>query len=205
MKAAIPWQHNHDFGYWAASAIGPLGAYAVRCPRHILTLLGFRSCSCDIATAEALVWEGYMAHQTPAYLFRNTFNVETCAPERQEQLSTGMYVLADVQCRGCSTALGWRYISASSEVCLHDVTSQQPACCCSSFNAALRLKLCMWPCMRGAHGIAAATACMQTCAFCNVSAVINEPKEVVPGQCFPALIRLHSYENRRRSTRSALL
>ena len=57
-----------------------------------------------------------MAHQTPAYLFRSTINVEPYAPERQEQLSTGMYVLVDMRCRGCCTPLGWRYISALSEV-----------------------------------------------------------------------------------------
>lgn len=57
-----------------------------------------------------------MAHQTPAYLFRSTVNVEAFAPERQEQLSTGMYILADVRCRSCFTPFGWRYISALSEV-----------------------------------------------------------------------------------------
>lgn len=72
-------------------------------------------CSCDVAEVEALVWEGFMAHQTPAYLLRKTINVEVYAPERQEQLSTGMYVLADIRCRGCCTPMGWRYISAQSE------------------------------------------------------------------------------------------
>ena len=57
-----------------------------------------------------------MAHQTPAYLFRSTVNLEAYAPERQEQLSTGVYILVDMRCRGCYTPLGWRYISAQSEV-----------------------------------------------------------------------------------------
>lgn len=29
-------------------------------------------------------------------------------------MTTGMHVVADINCNGCSTAVGWRYIEAST-------------------------------------------------------------------------------------------
>ncbi|GMH42952.1 hypothetical protein BSKO_10874 [Bryopsis sp. KO-2023] len=70
-------------------------------------------CCTDVACCTALIWEGFMAAQQPAYLFRETVNVEPYAGCREELLSTGMYTLEDVQCRKCCTHLGWKYLRAS--------------------------------------------------------------------------------------------
>ncbi|CAD7695023.1 unnamed protein product [Ostreobium quekettii] len=69
--------------------------------------------SVEVASGSSLIWEGFMAAQQPAYLFRNTVNMEACSPEREQLLSTGHYTLVDVRCRSCCTPLGWRYIKAS--------------------------------------------------------------------------------------------
>lgn len=68
-----------------------------------------------------------MGRSIPALLFRTTVNLEGYGPEREEHLSSGRYVLADMQCRGCCTPLGWRYISAHNEVC-----TACPALCSAS-------------------------------------------------------------------------
>ena len=34
----------------------------------------------------------------------------------QEHLTSGVYTLVDVHCRGCATAMGWRYLSADRKV-----------------------------------------------------------------------------------------
>lgn len=70
----------------------------------------------DVAPAGAVVWEGYMSARKPARLFRNTVNMERHPGERQEHLTSGVYTLADVKCRGCATDMGWRYISAQRKV-----------------------------------------------------------------------------------------
>ena len=57
-----------------------------------------------------------MGVQQPALLFRTTLNMETSASLREEQLSTGCYVLADVTCRACLSPMGWSYLHASNEV-----------------------------------------------------------------------------------------
>lgn len=70
------------------------------------------NCSSDVASSSALIWEGYMGIQQPAYLFRETVNVGPCSSEREERLATGVYTLVDVQCQCCSHVLGWKYIRA---------------------------------------------------------------------------------------------
>eukprot|EP00210_Caulerpa_lentillifera_P006741 g6443.t1 len=72
----------------------------------------FHLCSIDIASSSIIVWEGYMAAQQPAYLFKTAINIDPYSSVRNEQLTTGMYSLCDVQCRCCCSPLGWRYISA---------------------------------------------------------------------------------------------
>ncbi len=66
-----------------------------------------------------------MGVQEPALLFRTAVNLERAAKLREEQLSTGCYVLADVTCRVCLSPLGWSYLHASNEVC----------CCCMAHPA----------------------------------------------------------------------
>ena len=51
-----------------------------------------------------------------AILFRSSVNLVQISEERREQLSTGVFVLADVTCRCCNTLLGWRYLSSENEV-----------------------------------------------------------------------------------------
>lgn len=71
------------------------------------------TCQCDVSSERSLVWEGYMGVSTPALLFRTAVNVHACGSKREEVLSTGRYTLVDVACRGCSTRLGWRYLTAA--------------------------------------------------------------------------------------------
>ncbi|KAK9835611.1 hypothetical protein WJX74_004193 [Apatococcus lobatus] len=73
------------------------------------------SCGADIASHGQLLWEGYMGVRQPALLFTVTLNLDTAASLREEQLSTGCYVLADVTCRACSSPMGWSYLHASNE------------------------------------------------------------------------------------------
>lgn len=72
------------------------------------------TCSCDVASATEKVWEGLMAADTPACRFRDTVNM-TSMDEREEHLTSGVYILADVQCKGCFTLMGWRYLKADSK------------------------------------------------------------------------------------------
>lgn len=39
----------------------------------------------DIASSSIIIWEGYMAAQQPAYLFRSTVNVDAYAAPRTEK------------------------------------------------------------------------------------------------------------------------
>lgn len=57
-----------------------------------------------------------MGVRQPALLFKATLNLDTAASLREEQLSTGCYVLADVTCRACLSPMGWSYLHASNEV-----------------------------------------------------------------------------------------
>ena len=41
------------------------------------------SCSRDVASDKAVVWEGYMSARRPSRLFRDTVNVDQCPAERQ--------------------------------------------------------------------------------------------------------------------------
>lgn len=70
------------------------------------------NCSCDVASDVELVWKGFMATEKPAFLFSSTVNIHCSPVERKEHLTSGVYVLSDVQCRGCATILGWRYLKA---------------------------------------------------------------------------------------------
>jgi len=69
-------------------------------------------CQSHIACKALLVWPGYMGHRIPAFLFRETVNLEIVGNERKTTLSTGDYTLVDVHCRVCGTYLGWKYVSA---------------------------------------------------------------------------------------------
>ena len=73
-------------------------------------------CRADVASQRRLLWEGYMGVQEPALLFRTAVNLERASKLREELLSTGCYVLADVTCRACLSPLGWSYLHASNEV-----------------------------------------------------------------------------------------
>lgn len=73
------------------------------------------SCSCDVASATEMVWEGFMASEKPACLFRDTVNMKCSSDERKEHLTSGIYTLADVQCRWCATVMGWRYLKADQK------------------------------------------------------------------------------------------
>ena len=57
-----------------------------------------------------------MGAQQAAILFRSSVNLEEVLEHRREQLSTGVFVLADVVCRCCQNLLGWRYLSSENEV-----------------------------------------------------------------------------------------
>jgi hypothetical protein len=48
------------------------------------------SCSRDVASDKAVVWEGYMSARRPSRLFRNTVNVDQCPAERQVSRSYGV-------------------------------------------------------------------------------------------------------------------
>ena len=56
----------------------------------------------------------FMGAQQAAILFRSSINLEEFAEHRREQLSTGVFVLADVFCRCCQSLIGWRYLSSES-------------------------------------------------------------------------------------------
>jgi len=56
-----------------------------------------------------------MGHRIPAFLFRESVNVETLGNLRHTSLSTGDYTLVDVHCRVCRTYLGWKYVTASND------------------------------------------------------------------------------------------
>ena len=57
-----------------------------------------------------------MGVRQPALLFRAAINLDQDSKLREEQLSTGCYVLADVTCRACLSPMGWSYLHASNEV-----------------------------------------------------------------------------------------
>eukprot|EP00192_Tetraselmis_astigmatica_P024286 CAMPEP_0117663816 /NCGR_PEP_ID=MMETSP0804-20121206/8828_1 /TAXON_ID=1074897 /ORGANISM="Tetraselmis astigmatica, Strain CCMP880" /LENGTH=77 /DNA_ID=CAMNT_0005470887 /DNA_START=426 /DNA_END=656 /DNA_ORIENTATION=+ len=57
------------------------------------------ACSVEVASSNALIWEGFMGEQQPACLFSTTVNIESYTHQREEQLSTGNYILIDVRCR----------------------------------------------------------------------------------------------------------
>ena len=57
-----------------------------------------------------------MGANKAAFLFGKVLNVEPAAAPRQQQLSTGTFLLQDVRCRTCSTPFGWSYLKAWNEV-----------------------------------------------------------------------------------------
>ena len=57
-----------------------------------------------------------MGAQQAAILFRSSVNLDQVAENRREQLSSGVFLLADVICRCCQNPLGWRYLSSEDEV-----------------------------------------------------------------------------------------
>ena len=85
---------------------------------HSLSDMMFYICSVDIAAVADIVWEGYMGANVPAYLFKKAKNIETSAEPRQQQLSTGTFLVQDMKCRNCSTAFGWSYLKAWNQVSL---------------------------------------------------------------------------------------
>lgn len=80
--------------------------------------------SADIAATADIVWEGYMGANIPAFLFKKAKNIEPSAEPRQQQLSTGMFLVQDMKCRNCNTHFGWSYLKAWNLV--FSFTSQYP-------------------------------------------------------------------------------
>lgn len=70
------------------------------------------SCSLDVGMQSHIIWEGYMGANKSAYLFSEVRNLEPASEPRKQQLSTGHFLLQDVRCKSCSTALGWTYLKA---------------------------------------------------------------------------------------------
>lgn len=73
------------------------------------------TCSCDVASTTAVVWEGLtsvVGTGKPAFLFVKTSSLQYPTAERQEHLTSGVFLLKDVSCRGCGTVLGWRYLKS---------------------------------------------------------------------------------------------
>ena len=59
--------------------------------------------------------------QEPAYLLRQTVNLEQRGEVREETLSSGHYSLIDIRCKCCHAAIGWQYLRASNPVsCVMD-------------------------------------------------------------------------------------
>ena len=54
--------------------------------------------------------------QEPAYLLRQTVNLEQRGEVREETLSSGHYSLIDIRCKCCHAAIGWQYLRASNPV-----------------------------------------------------------------------------------------
>eukprot|EP00891_Asterochloris_glomerata_P008242 jgi/Astpho2/8242/Aster-x0810 len=55
-----------------------------------------------------------MGAQEPAYLLRQTVNLEQRGQVREETLSSGHYSLIDIRCKCCHAAIGWQYLRASN-------------------------------------------------------------------------------------------
>lgn len=70
------------------------------------------SCSLEVGMQSDIIWEGYMGANKSAYLFSKVSNLVPSAEPREQQLSTGHFLLRDVRCKSCSAAFGWTYIKA---------------------------------------------------------------------------------------------
>mmetsp|Transcript_18670 Transcript_18670/g.56431 ORF Transcript_18670/g.56431 Transcript_18670/m.56431 type:complete len:128 (+) Transcript_18670:115-498(+) len=89
----------------------PLVQFEARAPKDGATYV-CKTCSCNVASTSAVVWEGMMAVGRPALLFRDTLNLQRSAADRREHLTSGIFTLSDVSCRGCGSVLGWRYLKS---------------------------------------------------------------------------------------------
>lgn len=68
--------------------------------------------------------------QEPAYLLRQTVNLEQRGQVREETLSSGHYSLIDIRCKCCHAAIGWQYLRASNPVsCLLQLLFPLPSGC----------------------------------------------------------------------------
>uniref|UniRef100_A0A1I8GF81 Protein yippee-like n=1 Tax=Macrostomum lignano TaxID=282301 RepID=A0A1I8GF81_9PLAT len=65
-------------------------------------------CRAHLAAHADLISKSFQGSQGRAYLFDRVVNV-TAGPAEDRQLLTGLHSVADIQCQGCRTVLGWKY------------------------------------------------------------------------------------------------
>ncbi len=89
--------------------------------------------------------------QEPAYLLRQTVNLEQRGQVREETLSSGHYSLIDIRCKCCHAAIGWQYLRASNPVsCLLQLLLPLPSGC-NTFPPCIRnLVSCLVAALSGA-------------------------------------------------------
>ena len=65
-----------------------------------------------ITRREEVRWTGVMGENVPATNYGVLLNYVLSGPPFEEQLSSGLYTLANVVCKGCNSYLGWKYVLA---------------------------------------------------------------------------------------------
>lgn len=66
---------------------------------------------CHCQRQDEVISKAFSGRQGRAYLFHSTINTRVGTSE-DRQLLTGWHTVADVQCVGCKTVLGWTYLKA---------------------------------------------------------------------------------------------
>jgi hypothetical protein len=76
-----------------------------------------KTCSADLAGGKAVLWSDCRMGKSneSGMLFNASVNADRHGPVNTMHLATGDYEVVDVRCRGCNTALGWRYLRAFSD------------------------------------------------------------------------------------------
>ncbi|KAG8985710.1 hypothetical protein FRB94_005449 [Tulasnella sp. JGI-2019a] len=71
-------------------------------------------CGATIALQDELISKAFSGREGRAYLLHSTVNIKLGKKE-DRTLLTGIHTVADIQCVGCGSLIGWTYLKAHEQ------------------------------------------------------------------------------------------
>ena len=72
------------------------------------------NCMLPLAHHSSIISRAFHGHSSRAFLFHSVSNILLLPPETRV-MTTGTHVVADLQCKGCASILGWYYVEAKDQ------------------------------------------------------------------------------------------